>query len=426
MKNKNLDTASFLADFALDEEPPSLEEIAQKRVQHFKRNSQIIVESENSNFISVSQEAIKYYTKHFPDTNIEQWQDWKWQIRNSITTKHQLRSFIGITETEKQFFNNPSQTLPFRVTPHYAGIIKNSLYNEQLRKCVIPTPQEFLANNSEHNDPLSEESDSPLPNLVHRYPDRVLLLVTGFCSTFCRYCTRSRVVAHDQNFHFGKTHLQRAFEYIAAHSEIRDVLISGGDPLTLEDETLEYILSSLKKIKHVEFIRIGTKIPVVLPQRITQKLVNILKKYHPLWLSIHFTHPAEISPEVADACTRLADAGIPLGSQTVLLKGINDNVEIMKNLMHQLLKIRVRPYYLYQCDPVNGSSHFRTPIKTGINIIRNLRGFTSGYAIPTFVVDAPGGGGKIPLLPDYVAGVENNCLILRNYQDKEFKYPDAE
>ncbi len=426
MKNEKPELASISANQSLKEEPPSLHKLKLKRDRSLRINKQLIIESERKEFIKISDTSADYYLKHFPETNLAQWQDWKWQIRNSITTKHQLRSFIGINKQENDFFSNSTRTLPFRVTPHYAGTIKNSIYNEQLRKCVIPTTKEFLLNSFETTDPLNEETDSPLPNLVHRYPDRVLLLVTGFCSTFCRYCTRSRVVANDQNFHFGKSHLEQAFAYISAHSEIRDVLISGGDPLTLEDETIEYILSNLKKIKHVEFIRIGTKVPVVLPQRITLSLVNILKKYHPLFLSIHFTHPAEINPEVAEACARLADAGIPLGSQTVLLKDINDNAEIMKKLMHELLKIRVRPYYLYQCDPVNGSSHFRTPIKTGIDIIRSLRGFTSGYAIPTFVVDAPGGGGKIPLLPDYFAGVEGKCIILRNYLNQEFKYPDGD
>jgi lysine 2,3-aminomutase len=425
MKNETVTGTTLVTETVTDEEPPSLVGLTQKREKNLRKAGYDLLESSNKEFIQISKESADFYLKQYPGSGIDQWQDWKWQIRNSITTKHQLRSALGLKDEEADFFNNPLHSLPLRITPHYAGLIKRSKSNTQLRKCVIPSADEFLKTSGEMIDPLGEEHDSPLPNLIHRYPDRVLLLVTGFCSTYCRYCTRSRVVAHDQDYHFGKIHLDRAFEYIAANKEIRDVLISGGDPFTMEDSAIEYILSRLRKIKHVEFIRIGTKVPVVLPQRITQTFVNILKKYHPLWLSIHFTHPSEITPEVKEACERLADAGIPLGSQTVLLKDINDNPETMKALMHKLLKIRVRPYYLYQCDPICGSSHFRTTIEKGIDIIRNLRGFTTGYAVPTFVVDAPGGGGKIPLLPDYFAGKEGDCVLLRNYENKIFRYPDA-
>ena len=289
---------------------------------------------------------------------------------------------------------------------------------------MVPTVGEFKISHGESSDPLSEEGDSPVSNLVHRYPDRALFLATGFCSAYCRYCTRSHMVAKDK-CHVGIKAWQPALDYIKAHSEIRDVLISGGDPLTMPDSHIEYLLSSIRNIPHVEMIRIGTKVPVVLPQRITRSLVAILKKYHPLFISIHFTHPDELTPEVGQACKRLADAGIPLGSQTVLLKGINDDVQTMKSLMHGLLKIRVRPYYLYQCDPIPGSAHFRTPVSKGLDIIRGLRGYTSGYAVPTYVIDAPGGGGKIPLLPDYFQGKENGDVILKNYQDKLFRYPDS-
>ena len=239
--------------------------------------------------------------------------------------------------------------------------------------------------------------------LVHRYPDRVLFLVTDFCSSYCRYCTRSHMIAGKGKSH-ASSDWDEALKYIREHSEIRDVLLSGGDPLTLPDEKLRYLFSELRSIPHVEIIRIGTKVPVVLPQRITPALVRLLRKFHPLYISIHFTHPEEITPEVSQACNRLADAGIPMGSQTVLLKGINDDPGVFKTLMHELLKIRVRPYYLYQCDPVPGSAHFRTPVDKGIEIIRSLRGFTSGYAVPHFVIDAPGGGGKIPILPNYFVG----------------------
>jgi lysine 2,3-aminomutase len=275
-------------------------------------------------------------------------------------------------------------------------------------------------------DPLDEDGDSPVPGLVHRYPDRVLFLVTGFCAVYCRYCTRSRMVGNQGGeYRFSLTQWENALAYIAAHPEIRDVLLSGGDPLTLADEKLEWLLSRLRKIPHVEFIRIGTKVPVVLPQRITNGLLKTLKRFHPLWMSIHFTHPDELTPEVAQACGKLADAGIPLGSQTVLLKGVNDTVETMKRLYHGLLMNRVKPYYLYQCDPVAGTSHFRTTVEKGLEIIAGLRGFTTGYAVPTFVVDAPGGGGKIPLLPDTIAGRDGDFLLLRNYQGGIYRYPDA-
>jgi lysine 2,3-aminomutase len=259
---------------------------------------------------------------------------------------------------------------------------------------------------------------------VHRYPDRALFLVTGFCFTHCRYCTRSRMVGTESKDRCMQDHWKQGINYIAANPSIRDVLISGGDPLTLPDESLEWLLNSLRGISHVELIRIGTKAPVVLPQRITPTLTRLLKRFHPLWMSIHFTHPAELTPEVSQACTRLADAGIPLGSQTVLLSGINDSVETMTALVHGLLRMRVKPYYLYQCDPIYGSAHFRTPVEKGLEIIKGLRGYTTGYAVPTFVVDAPGGGGKIPLLPNYVEGRDGDYLVLKNYAGKTYRYPD--
>jgi lysine 2,3-aminomutase len=260
---------------------------------------------------------------------------------------------------------------------------------------------------------------------VHRYPDRVLFLVTRFCSTNCRYCTRSRIVGSEHGQAGMKHCWQQAIDYIESTPRVRDVLVSGGDPLTLSDEKLEWLLSRLRKIPHVEMIRVGTKVPVVLPQRITPALARILKRYHPLWMSIHFTHPRELTLETAAACIRLADAGIPLGSQTVLLAGINDNVDTMKALVHGLLRIRVKPYYLYQCDPILGSAHFRTPVQKGLEIIAGLRGHTTGYAVPTYVIDAPGGGGKIPLLPDSVVGRKGEDLVLRNYQGRVFRYPDV-
>jgi lysine 2,3-aminomutase len=264
-----------------------------------------------------------------------------------------------------------------------------------------------------------------VPGLVHRYPDRVLFLATGICSTYCRYCTRSRMVGEPGGeYSFSRPQWEQALAYIEAHPEIRDVLISGGDPLTLADERLDYLLGRLRAIPHVEFVRLGTKVPVVLPMRVTRALVRVLRKHHPLWMSIHFTHPAELTAEVTKAVARLADAGIPLGSQTVLLRGVNDSVPVMKKLMHGLLMRRIRPYYLYQCDPITGSAHFRTAVSKGVEIIEGLRGHTTGYAVPQFVVDAPGGGGKIPLLPDYVVGRDGDDLLLRNFEGKVYRYTD--
>lgn len=316
--------------------------------------------------------------------------------------------------------------MPVSITPYYASLLDPQDPGQPLRRSVVATLDEFLTLPGESADPLGEEHDSPLPNLVHRYPDRVLFLITNYCAAYCRYCTRSRMVGKkNERFSNLMPAWQAALDYIAAHAEVRDVLLSGGDPLTLADNRLDWLLGRLRRIPHVEVVRIGTKVPAVLPQRITPSLINVLRRYHPLWMSLHFTHPDELTPETAEACRRLADAGIPLGSQTVLLKGINDSVDTMLALNRGLMKLRVRPYYLYQCDPVPGTGHFRTSVAKGLEIIRGLRGFTSGYAVPHYVIDAPGGGGKIPLLPDYVAGREGDEIILRNYQDRLFRYPDA-
>jgi lysine 2,3-aminomutase len=272
---------------------------------------------------------------------------------------------------------------------------------------------------------LGEDHDTVVPGLVHRYPDRVLFLTTGTCSTYCRYCTRSRLVGNPGGeYQFNVRNWELALDYLEEHTEVRDVLLSGGDPLTIGDDKLDYLLGRLRAIRHIEFLRIGSKIPAVLPQRITKDLVKMLKKHHPLWMSIHFTHPKELTPEVSESTARLADAGIPLGSQTVLLKGINDDIAVMKPLMHGLLMRRVKPYYLYQCDPIKGSGHFRTSVETGLEIIDGLRGHTTGYATPMFVVDAPGGGGKILMAPDAVVGRDGDDLLLRNFEGKVYRYPD--
>jgi lysine 2,3-aminomutase len=331
---------------------------------------------------------------------------------------------VRLTDDEIAAIQRHEGPLPIGITPYYASLLDEHDATQALRKTVVPVMGEYVHTRGEADDPLGEDGHSPTPGLVHRYPDRVLLLVTGFCSVYCRYCTRARLVGATGERSIKKHDLEKAIEYIAATPVVRDVLISGGDPLSLDEERLEWILSRLRAIPHVEFVRIGSKQPVVQPQRVTPALTRMLKKFHPLWMSLHFTHPDELTPEVAEACGRLADAGIPLGSQTVLLKGVNDDVETMRRLMHGLLKVRVRPYYIYQCDPISGSAHFRTSVEKGVEILRGLRGHTTGYAVPTFVVDAPGGGGKLPVAPDYVVGREGDDLVLTNFENKLYRYPD--
>ncbi|MDX9786658.1 MAG: KamA family radical SAM protein [Desulfobacterales bacterium] len=362
--------------------------------------------------------------RFYPDISDKQWNDWQWQIGNRINKLPHLETLITLSEDERIALSQPENKLPLGITPYYASLISRQDALQPLRRTVIPTTGEFLRMPCEADDPLHEEAQSPVPGLVHRYPDRALLLVLDFCSTYCRYCTRSRVVGKRSIFP-SKKRLERAIDYIAATPAIHDVILSGGDPLTLNDDRLDWLLTRLRRIPHLDIIRIGTKVPAVLPQRITPKLTRMLKKHHPLWMSLHFTHPDEGTPETYRACGMLADAGIPLGSQTVLLKGINDQVDTMRELVYHLLKMRVRPYYLYQCDPITGSGHFRTPIQKGLDIIRGLRGFISGYAVPTYVVDAPGGGGKIPLLPEYRVGRAEGNLLLSNYENRVFRYPDT-
>ena len=390
---------------------------------------------ENSKIISIakvpqiprfrsSARTTAFRKRFFPDTPSAEWNDWQWQLRHRIKDVHTLSTIITLSDDERRAMTLTAGQLPLAITPYYASLLERDNPLQPLRRCVVPVSGEYLHSPGEAADPLGEDRDSPVPGLVHRYPDRVLFLVTDFCSTYCRYCTRSRMVGHGNGFAANRTRWEQALAYIAATPAVRDVLLSGGDPLTLPEEPLQWLLTQLRQIRHVEFIRIGTKVPVVLPQRVTPALTRVLKKYHPLWMSIHFTHPDELTPETTQACERLADAGIPLGSQTVLLAGINDREETMKALVHGLLKARVKPYYLYQCDPILGSSHFRTTVERGLEMIRGLRGHTTGYAVPTYVIDAPGGGGKIPLLPDYVVGRDGEDLVLRNYEDLTYRYPD--
>jgi lysine 2,3-aminomutase len=370
--------------------------------------------------------ASAFRKRHFPHVHSSEWNDWHWQLANRITDVGTLDGMLRLSEEEKTALTNTGRRFPMSITPYYTSILDRENPFHPIRRTVVPVMREHLLSPHEKDDPLEEEHDSPVPGLVHRYPDRALFLVTEFCSTYCRYCTRSRIVGHGISSLPNSARWEEALAYIESTPSIRDVLLSGGDPLTLPDASLEWLLSRLRRIPHVEFLRIGTKAPVVLPQRITPALVRTLKRFHPLWMSIHFTHPDELTPETIQACERLADGGIPLGSQTVLLSGINDDVSTMKKLVHGLLRARVKPYYLYQCDPISGSSHFRTPVEKGIEMIQGLRGHTTGYGVPSYVIDAPGGGGKIPLLPEYFVGRDGEHLLLKNYEGKLYRYPDPE
>ena len=351
----------------------------------------------------------------FPEVTDEQWNDWHWQVQNRIETLDQLKKYIKLTAEEEEGVRKSLETLRMAITPYYLSLIDPENPYCPIRKQSVPTIEELHRSPADLEDPLHEDGDSPVPGLTHRYPDRVLFLITDMCSMYCRHCTRRRFAGH-RDCAAPKEQIDKCIEYIERTPEVRDVLLSGGDALLVSDERLEYIIKRLRAIPHVEIIRIGSRTPVVLPQRITPELVNMLKKYHPIWLNTHFNHPNEITEESAAACARLADAGIPLGNQSVLLRGINDCTHVMKKLVHELVRIRVRPYYIYICDLSVGIGHFRTPVSKGIEIIENLRGHTSGFAVPTFVVDAPGGGGKIPVMPTYLISQGPNRVVLRNFE----------
>ena len=353
----------------------------------------------------------------------KEWSDWRWQLRHRITTFEQLKGIIDLTSEEIEGIKHSKGRLALAVTPYFASLMDPINPNCPIRRQAIPRIEEIHLSKNEMVDPLGEDKHSPVPGLVHRYPDRVLLLVTDQCAVYCRYCTRRRLVGSNERS-ITEGNFEEVLKYLKSHRKVRDVLLSGGDPLLLENERLEEMLSRLRVLPHIELLRIGTRVPVTLPQRITGGLVRMLKKYHPLMISIHFTHPKEITDQVRRACSELADGGMPLGSQTVLLKGINDKPYIMKKLVQELLKIRVRPYYIYQCDLAMGTEHFRTSVATGIQIMEKLRGHTTGYAVPTYVVDAPGGGGKIPLQPDYVVSRGRGKIVLRNYEGKVFEYSE--
>ncbi len=351
----------------------------------------------------------------FKDVTEKDWNNWKWQIRNAIRDIPTLEKVIKLTDEERANLSKTLKKFKMAITPYYAALMDKEDKKCPVRILAVPTLNELFVHPSDLSDPLHEDEDSPVSGLTHRYPDRALLLVTNECSMYCRHCTRRRIVG-ETDANMGKEKLQKDFEYIRNNPEIRDVIVSGGDPFILSDDQIDYILTELRKIDHVEIIRIGSRMPVVLPQRITENLCNIIKKHHPVYVNTHFNHPKEVTTEAKEACERLANVGIQMGNQSVLLKGVNDCSNIMKGLMHDLLMIRVKPYYIYQCDLSEGISHFRTTVSKGIEIIENLRGHTSGMAVPTYVVDAPGGGGKIPVMPDYLISQTESRVVLRNYE----------
>ena len=351
----------------------------------------------------------------FPDVTDEQWNDWKWQVKNRIETLEELKKYVNLSAEEEEGVKQTLKTLRMAITPYYLSLINPDDPCDPIRRQCIPTGAETHQAAADLLDPLHEDEDSPTPGLTHRYPDRVLLLITDMCSMYCRHCTRRRFAGQTDN-ECGLDRIEKALEYIRNTPTVRDVLLSGGDALMVSDKRLEYIISELRKIPHVEIVRLGTRTPVVCPQRITPELCDMLKKYHPIWINTHFNHPNEVTPESSRACEMLANAGIPLGNQSVLLRGVNDCVHVMKKLVHEIVKIRVRPYYIYQCDLSMGLEHFRTPVSKGIEIIEGLRGHTSGYCVPTFVVDAPGGGGKTPVMPQYIISQAPGRVVLRNFE----------
>ncbi len=355
--------------------------------------------------------------------NQEHWNDWRWQMRHRLTKLEHFQKLLRLSTTEEQGLLIAPEKFAVAVTPYFASLLDPEDPLCPLRLQVIPRQEELIVSPADMVDPCGEDGDTQVPGLVHRYPDRVLLLALDSCAAYCRYCTRSRLVSQGEMYPVTRR-LDAIAAYLEEHTEIRDVLISGGDPLLMADEPLDNLLRRLRTIKHIEFIRIGSRVPSFLPQRITPELVALLRK-HRVWLSLHFCHVRELTPEVAQACDRLADGGIPLGSQTVLLKGVNDSEKALKNLFHGLLKLRVRPYYLYQCDPVVGTAHLRTSVQTGLDLISKLRGHTTGYAVPTYVIDAPGGGGKVPIQAETLVAYENGTATVQNWAGKTYTYTDA-
>jgi lysine 2,3-aminomutase len=359
------------------------------------------------------------------DVTDAQWNDWHWQVANRITDVEDLKKVINLTAQEEKDIIEVTKNFRMGITPYYASLMDVDDPRCPVRMQAVPVIAENHRSDADMLDPLHEDEDSPAPGLTHRYPDRVLFLITDQCSMYCRHCTRRRLAGETDGAR-SMADIDQCIEYIRKTPVVRDVLLSGGDCLLVEDDVLEYIIKKLREIPHVEIVRLGSRTPVVCPQRITEDLVNMLKKYHPIWLNMHFNHPKEVTPETEEACRKLADAGIPLGNQSVLLRGVNDCPHIMRDLVHDLVRNRVRPYYIYQCDLSLGIEHFRTSVAAGIEIIEGLRGHTSGYAVPTFVVDAPGGGGKIPVMPQYIISQSPNKVVLRNYEGVITTYSEPE
>mgnify|MGYP002813922489 FL=1 len=353
----------------------------------------------------------------------KEWEDWTWQVRNRVTTVEELKEIVNLTPEEEKGVAQSLKVLRMAISPYFAMLMDPDDPHDPVRMQAIPTIKELDFSASDMEDPLFEDIDSPVHGLTHRYPDRVLFLITDMCANYCRHCTRRRLAGQEDHAR-DKASINAAIKYIKEHEEIRDVLLSGGDPLLVSDAFLEDIIKRLKAIDHVEIVRLGSRTPVTLPMRITPELCKMLAKYHPMWLNTHFNHPREITPESKAAVERLADHGIPVGNQTVLLRGINDCPTIMKKLVHELVKIRCRPYYFYQCDLSRGIEHFRTSVEKGLEIAESLRGHTSGFAVPTFILDAPGGGGKIPLAPQYLISMSDKRVVLRNYEGGIFTYPE--
>ena len=356
------------------------------------------------------------------DVPADDWNSWKWQLRNRITKLEQLERHMELTAEERAGCLFAKDKLAMAITPYFFNLVNREDSNCPLRRQVIPRSGEMQTAPEEMLDPVGEENTKPVDGIVHRYPDRVLFLVTDRCAAYCRYCTRSRLVSNAQDYNF-HPEFDSGLEYIRKHPEIRDVLLSGGDPLLLSDRKIDYLLGELRKIPHLEFVRIGSRIPVFLPQRITPELCEIFKRHGPIWISIHVNHPNECTHTLRKACEQLTYAGVPIGNQSVLLRNVNDNAQVMQSLIHRLLMMRVRPYYLYQCDLITGSAHLRADPRKGIEIIRSLRGHTTGYSIPQFVIDAPGGGGKIPINPDYVKEITDKAIVMRNFSGDEYRYP---
>ncbi len=358
---------------------------------------------------------VKSKLQAYKDVSVKQWNDWTWQLDNRLSTVDDIVRVLNPSRNIIEGMEAVAKNFKLSITPYYASLIDMQSAYCPIKSQAIPTFEEGDSQENDFTDPLEEDRDSPVPGLTHRYPDRVLLLVTDVCSMYCRHCTRRRMVGQEDRT-FNPRQFQQAVDYIAAHEEVRDIVISGGDPLMLSDRKLEKILRALRAIPHVEIIRLGTRLPVVLPQRITPSLIKMLRQFHPIYISTHFNHSKEITPESSKACTMLADGGFPISNQTVLLRGVNDCPHVIKELNQKLLTIRVRPYYLFQCDLSRGISHFRTSLGRGIQIIESLRGHTSGLAVPTFVVDLPGGGGKVPVMPNYCLSSSDDKTVLRNFE----------